>query len=66
MKLREVFRYEIEHRLRSPSTWVYAAILLGLAFSLNGLPPSLLTPELGILFAQSTTERLTARALPCP
>ncbi len=35
MKLREVFRYEIEHRLRSPSTWVYAAILFGFAFSLN-------------------------------
>ena len=35
MKLREVFRYEIEHRVRSPSTWVYMAILFGLAFSIT-------------------------------
>ena len=27
MRLREVFRYELEHRLRSPSTWVYAVLL---------------------------------------
>ncbi|HEV2146160.1 MAG TPA: M1 family aminopeptidase [Longimicrobiaceae bacterium] len=27
MRLREVFRYELEHRLRSPSTWIYAVIL---------------------------------------
>jgi ABC-type transport system involved in multi-copper enzyme maturation permease subunit len=26
--LREVFRYELEHRLRSASTWIYAALLL--------------------------------------
>ncbi|MGH7553863.1 MAG: ABC transporter permease, partial [Longimicrobiales bacterium] len=32
MKLREVFRYELEHLLRSPSTWIYAAILFGIAF----------------------------------
>ncbi|HEU4455098.1 MAG TPA: M1 family aminopeptidase, partial [Longimicrobium sp.] len=27
MKLREIFRYELEHRLRGASTWIYAAIL---------------------------------------
>lgn len=27
MRLREVFRYELEHRLRSASTWIYAVIL---------------------------------------
>lgn len=27
MRLREVFRYELGHRLRSPSTWAYAAFL---------------------------------------
>ncbi|HXV86102.1 MAG TPA: M1 family aminopeptidase [Gemmatimonadales bacterium] len=27
MKLREVFRYELEHRVRSGSTWIYAGIL---------------------------------------
>ncbi len=27
MKLREIFRYEVEHHLRSASTWVFAAIL---------------------------------------
>ncbi|MBW3553516.1 MAG: hypothetical protein KY466_08400 [Gemmatimonadetes bacterium] len=27
MKLREIFRYELEHRLRSGSTWAYAVIL---------------------------------------
>ena len=32
MKFREIFRYEIAHRLRSVSTWVYTAILFGLAF----------------------------------
>lgn len=28
MKLREVFRYELEHRVRSVSTWVYPVFLL--------------------------------------
>ena len=28
MRLREVFRYELEYRLRRPSTWIYAGILL--------------------------------------
>ena len=27
MRLREVFRYELDYRLRSPSTWAYAAFL---------------------------------------
>lgn len=27
MRMREVFRYEIEYRLRSPSTWIYLVIL---------------------------------------
>jgi ABC-2 type transport system permease protein len=33
VKLREVFRYELAHRLRNPSTWVYAAILFAIAFA---------------------------------
>ena len=32
MKFREIVRYELEHRLRSPSTWIFAAVLFGLAF----------------------------------
>jgi ABC-2 type transport system permease protein len=35
VKLREIFRYELAHRLGSASTWVYAAILFALAFSFN-------------------------------
>lgn len=31
MKLREVFRYELEYRLRSVSTWIYAGFLFLLA-----------------------------------
>lgn len=31
MRLREVFRYEIEYRLRSPSTWIYLVLLFLLA-----------------------------------
>ncbi|HEX6588566.1 MAG TPA: M1 family aminopeptidase [Longimicrobiales bacterium] len=31
MKLREVYRYELEHRVRSGATWAYAVILLLLA-----------------------------------
>ena len=34
MKLREIFRYEVEHRLRSPSTWIYAAFLFLIAFAM--------------------------------
>ncbi len=32
MKLREIFLYELEYRLRSASTWFYAAILFVLSF----------------------------------
>ena len=31
MKLREVYRYEVEHRVRSASTWIYGVILFLLA-----------------------------------
>ena len=34
MKLREIFRYEIEHRLRSPSTWIYGAFFFLIAFAM--------------------------------
>lgn len=41
MKLREIFRYELEHRLRRPSTWLHGAFLLGLALLLSfGASPS--------------------------
>jgi ABC-2 type transport system permease protein len=30
--LGEVFRFEVEYRLRQPSTWVYALVLLGIPF----------------------------------
>ena len=41
MRLREVFRYELEYRLRAPSTWAYAAFLFlvmcwGLAATADG------------------------------
>lgn len=32
MTVREVFRFEIEYRLRQPSTWVYALVLFGIPF----------------------------------
>ena len=32
MTLREVFRFEVEYRLRQPSTWVYALVLFGIPF----------------------------------
>ena len=32
MTLLEVFRFEVEYRLRQPSTWVYALVLFGLPF----------------------------------
>jgi ABC-2 type transport system permease protein len=32
MTLGEVFRFEIEYRLRQPSTWVYALVLFGIPF----------------------------------
>jgi len=32
MTMREVFRFEVEYRLRQPSTWVYALVLFGIPF----------------------------------
>jgi ABC-type transport system involved in multi-copper enzyme maturation permease subunit len=32
VKLREIFRYEVQHRLRSSMTWIFAVVLLLLAF----------------------------------
>lgn len=32
MTLREVFRFEVQYRLRQPSTWVYALVLFGVPF----------------------------------
>ena len=32
MTLGEVFRFEIEYRVRQPSTWVYALVLFGIPF----------------------------------
>ena len=32
MTLAEVFRFEVEYRLRQPSTWVYALVLFGIPF----------------------------------
>ena len=32
MRFREVYRYELQYRLRSPSTWIYAGILFAMAF----------------------------------
>ena len=32
MKLREVFRFEVEYRLRSGSTWAYAVLLVAVPF----------------------------------
>ena len=34
VKLREIFRYEIQHRLRSASTWIYALFLFLIAFAM--------------------------------
>ena len=34
MKLREIFRYEVEHRVRSASTWIYAVFLFLIAFAM--------------------------------
>lgn len=34
MTFSEVFRFEVEYRLRQPSTWVYALVLVGLPFLL--------------------------------
>ena len=32
MTLAEVFRFEVEYRVRQPSTWVYALVLFGIPF----------------------------------
>ncbi|MGH7576158.1 MAG: hypothetical protein ACREM1_13665 [Longimicrobiales bacterium] len=32
VRFREIVRYEIEHRVRSPSTWMFAGVLFGLGF----------------------------------
>ena len=32
MTFREVFRFEVQYRLRQPSTWVYALVLFGIPF----------------------------------
>src|SRR3712207_9573950 len=34
MTLGEVFRFEIEYRVRQPSTWAYALVLFGIPFLL--------------------------------
>ena len=34
MTLAEVFRFEVEYRVRQPSTWVYALVLFGMPFLL--------------------------------
>ena len=34
MSLGEIFRFEVEYRLRQPSTWVYALVLVGIPFLL--------------------------------
>jgi ABC-2 type transport system permease protein len=34
VKLREIFRYEIQHRLRSVTTWIYAVFFLFIAFAM--------------------------------
>jgi hypothetical protein len=48
--LGEVFRFEVGYRLRQPSTWVYAAVLLGVPFlamhAINGSRQHLNAPEM--------------------
>ena len=48
--LGEVFRFEVGYRLRQPSTWIYAAILLGVPFAMmhaiNGSGRLLNAPEM--------------------
>jgi ABC-2 type transport system permease protein len=49
-RLGEVFRFELEYRLRAPSTWIYAAVLFGLPFVMlnivNGSSSKLNSPEM--------------------
>ena len=46
----EVFRFEVAYRLRQPSTWVYAVVLLGVPFlmmhAINGSNQLLNAPEM--------------------
>src|SRR5688572_15611277 len=48
MTFGEVFRFEVEYRLRQPSTWVYALVLFGFPFlllhAINGSSQYLNTP----------------------
>jgi ABC-type transport system involved in multi-copper enzyme maturation permease subunit len=48
MTLGEVFRFEVEYRLRQPSTWVYALVLFGFSFlmmhAINGSSQHLNAP----------------------
>ena len=32
MTLAEIFRFEVEYRVRQPSTWAYALVLFGIPF----------------------------------
>ena len=49
MRMGEVFRFEIGYRLRSLSTWIYAALLLGVPFlmlhMINGSSSWMNSPE---------------------
>ena len=57
MILREVFRFEVEYRLRQPSTWVYALVLFGVPFLMmhvvNGSSQFLNAPELVMQIAST-------------
>src|SRR5688572_13182165 len=50
MTFREVFRFEVEYRIRQPSTWVYALVLFGIPFllmhAINGSSQYLNAPVL--------------------
>ena len=47
--LGEVFRFDVEYRLRQPSTWVYALVLFGIPFlmmhAINGSSQYLNAPK---------------------
>ncbi len=50
MRFAEVFRFEVGYRLRQPSTWLYAALLLGMPFlllsALDGASSKLNAPHM--------------------
>ncbi|HEX5869867.1 MAG TPA: hypothetical protein VFY65_05620, partial [Longimicrobium sp.] len=50
MRFAEVLRFEVEYRLRRPSTWIYAGLLLGLSFLMphivDGSDSGLNAPEM--------------------